>query len=848
MAGTSQHYRLSRHSDQPQMNGMHQNSNLDDSEEDYSSSEISDSSEGEPGWEEEALKSGELFYVEEHPTSELLTQQDDQSQADKENSLIYNFAKPNYKLTQDTVYPKTVVINVDAAAAYQQTTKTTLLAGMLGIIMLDRNSAEKDTKKEKHRIVVDALVPGSIAARCGQIHLNDVLISINNIPVHSNNIESTLNRINRPTCLKLLLHEQQAVFAFNSLNQEIEHVSLQLERQKEDYPCVVTLLTPHTSRQNRVYSLSELHGVFYLTLKVNSETAAEFDDLLYSYPSVEAAIAPSKLAQIRGLFLTLSDLMKQSFSTKVLSTTLTFGDEIVHCAHCQVSTELLVLCFPGSSYSLPQVHLSMANAVRLLTVMFGSLEKAFRPENKQRLDHMFHYFLFLNASKNSNKLKGSYLPKVPGVLQLVLPVDLQMQANSTLAELEASDFDDGSSALSYSRRLYSVRGSCLFYDGYMLANHLSKEDVCDVHLFCHNHNLLTIREKERIGLLVVWRELQRWCDKTSQNDGDFSAFRGRYFLLIVGLQRSLLCTVLQLNGKLFPATHTPRPDTKFVDSAKAILINLETSRFFAAVNYQMAQASNLKIVPAGQFFSSHSKSIFSSSKPPPGDTGQSGRFKLRINSPLKFKSAASESDDEKLTTPKKNTSGEKTKLSSRVSRSLFREKNLSSHGSQENLASTKTSKEIRQNPSAETLKSQFSGVPSAESQIDITAGAGCSLLCYMKFDMLRGVLIMPTEAELFGFGDVHHREITTNFRKYSLILHQRLSKQNNSSDECLEEGILFQYRPFKDEAETKKSSHFLQYWVIGRVMKHPYPHEFYVCFHNSAPQCTVELAFKSAVF
>ena len=851
MAGSPQNYQTRSQHNTSQQDRMHQNGYLSDSDEEYSSSEMSDSSDGEPGWEEEALKSGELFYVEQSQEHELLNEQEDQRQADKENSLIYNYAKPRFKLAQESLQTKTVLINVESATTYEINTKTTLLAAMLGIIMLDRSSMEADLHDEevKHAVTVDALVPGGIALRCGQINLGDIMYSINDSPVNTSNIEAFLRRITRPTCLKLVLHTSQKLPRVSVLSpQEIEPVSSQFEPQTNDYACISTLLTPHASRQNRVYSLNELHGVFYLTLKVNSETAAEFDDVLYSFPSVEAAIAPSKLAQIRGLFLTLSDLMKQSLSTRVLSTTLSLGDETFHCAHFQVNTELLLLCFPGCDYSLPQVHLSLANAVRLLTIMYGSLQKAFQPENKQRLDHMFHYFLFLNAAKISNKLKGNYAPKIPGVLQLVLPDELQAQANSTLAELEASDFDDGSSASSYSRRLYSVLGTCLFYDGYMVANHLSKEDLSDVHLFCHNHNLLAIREKERIGLLVIWREVHRWTCKIGKTGNDFSASPGRYFLLIVGLKRSLLCTVLQLNGKLFPATHTPRPDTKFVDSAKAILINLESSRFFASLSYHIVQPSILKIIPADQFLSSHSKSLFGSSKPPLGDTAQSGRFRLRISSPLKVKAATSDTDDDKLTTPKKGTSSDKPKLSHRVSRSLFREKTQTSQGSTENLVSPRTTKEIRPNVSVDNLKSQISGLQIVDSQVNITAGSGCSLFCYMKFDTLKGALIMPTDAELSSFGDFHHREILANFRKYSLILHQRLKSSNGSGDDCIEEGILFQYRPFKDATETKRSSHFLQYWVIGRVLQHPYPHEFFVCFHNSAPQSTVELAFKSAVF
>ena len=794
------------------------------SDDDYSSSEISDSSnDEEPGWQEEAMKSGELFYVAENEDE---AKHAEINKAEVENNLIYEAAKPKV----DSKFEKTVFVNVQSATAYSQNSNTTLLASMLGIIVLDHNSNREDL------ISIDALVPGSIALRCGQIGVGDILFSVNDVEVTKQNIEAFLKKIRKPACLKLTLH----AFGKPLANQDLDPIVLQLESNAVNYQCVATLLTPHISRQNRVYSLTENHCVFYLTLKINSDTAAEFDDLLYSFPSVEAAIAPSKLAQVRGLFLTLSDLTRQSFHTKALSTTLRVGDETVHCAHYQNKTEVLIICFPAAFYSLAQVHIAVANAVRLLSIMYGDLENAFQPENKERLDHMFHYFLYLNASTGSTPLKGNYSHKIPGVLQLSLSPDLQDQVNSALAELEASDFDDGSSSLSYSRRLYTVRGSCLFYDGSLLASHLPKDDLKDVHLFCHNHNLLTIRRKERIGLLVIWRELFRWYNKTLNPENVFPESTGRYFLLVVGLKRSLLCCVLQLNGKLFPSTHTPRPDIKFVDSVKAILINLEAGRFFASVASQLNQPSLPKLVCSENFLP-HSKSVFgSTSKPPLSDTPQKERFKLRIGSPLKFKS---ETDDGKAVTPKK--SSEKMKQSSRASRSLFRDR--TPQEANEKLKSPRTSKENR--PNVSNVENQLDSLQLCDNEnvVNITSGPGNSLFCFMKLDTRRGILIMPPEFELSNVGGEVHHDIITNFRKYSLVLHQRLALKDESSDQCLEEGILFQYRPLTEKDEPKKSSKYLQYWVIGRRMNRPIPHEFYVCFHNSAPQSAVEMAFKSSV-
>ena len=43
--------------------------------------------------------------------------------------------------------------------------------------------------------------------------------------------------------------------------------------------------------------------------------------------------------------------------------------------------------------------------------------------------------------------------------------------------------------------------------GYLVANHLPREGLEDVVLYCKYHCLLAMSEEQRVGQLVIWREV-----------------------------------------------------------------------------------------------------------------------------------------------------------------------------------------------------------------------------------------------------------------------------------------------------------------------------------------------------
>lgn len=76
------------------------------------------------------------------------------------------------------------------------------------------------------------------------------------------------------------------------------------------------------------------------------------------------------------------------------------------------------------------------------------------------------------------------------------------------------------------------------FKGYLICSHLPKDDLIDIAVYCRHYCLLPLAAKQRIGQLVIWREVfprHHLQPSTDSNTEVFQEPEGRYFLLIVGL-------------------------------------------------------------------------------------------------------------------------------------------------------------------------------------------------------------------------------------------------------------------------------------------------------------------------
>nr|XP_009862305.1 protein inturned-like [Ciona intestinalis] len=822
----------------------------DDSASYTNSSDLSeDSLDDGSSWHNEAMRTGELFYIEEDlPLDEI------------DESVAYDAASNNQNdhgvsRKGRSIIPyvtKTILVPVEAASHYGHKFSTDLLASMLGIITLDmRLDNQSDTSEDSsyEKLSVDVLVPGGAALQTGQVNLGDILRAVNEVPVTINNVEKVLRSVTQPCDLKLLFQVDQ-----NNIENFKEIVSMhKLPSKNTDDVSIIHLLSPAEDNA-KSSQLPGPHGVMFLTMNIKSDTAGDDDDLLYNYPSSDSVSTPiSKLLQIRGVFITLSDMMKDNFSCSVLSSSLMVENQLVHCAYYSIGSEILIICVPGSSFTVAHVQKVAANAVRLLNLMYGSLLSAFQPENKHRVDHLFHNILMLNSASTYERLTEPFHLTQSNYLRL--PGEVSAHVNAALSEFEASDFEGGfAEKHSYTRRLYNIRGSCLFHNQHLIANHLPTEDFSDLYLFCYNHALLEPAKKDKIGLLLIWREVFRWKNRVcyTNDKADFTESKGRYFWLIVGLKKNILCVLLQMNGKLFPTAHTPRPDPLYVNQAKATLLNLESYNLQGCIS-QVATSSSLPFITTANNFVSKPQSLFKSAKPPTGSSGQSKGFKLPFNSPLKLRNTASDSDGEIKSTqsPKTHPKFSEDQKTPPRSRSLFREKSFSSQGSGESFGSPKPTAKLgnsQMNTSRQaSMKLETDGQSKVESKyIQLTTGNVNTLFLYVNLDTAKGIAIMPTDYDINCNTSLMDQSIVENFRRYALIIQQRLAAKDGAVDECHEEGVMFQCHGGVTSGQQKKQPPHVQYWVVGRSLKSPLKQELYVCFSSSASQNMIELAFRIA--
>lgn len=92
----------------------------------------------------------------------------------------------------------------------------------------------------------------------------------------------------------------------------------------------------------------------------------------------------------------------------------------------------------------------------------------------------------------------------------------------------------------FSLRIFFNRVICKsFLQSYLIANHLPKEDLLDVCLYCRHYCLLSLAAEQRVAQLVVWREVfpQLRVSEDACATPGFHKPLGRHFLLIVGLVR-----------------------------------------------------------------------------------------------------------------------------------------------------------------------------------------------------------------------------------------------------------------------------------------------------------------------
>ncbi|NXW12626.1 INTU protein, partial [Circaetus pectoralis] len=749
-----------------------------------------------------------------------------------------------------------------------------LLEALVGIVHQSSWSrrAEKQGRKDKvirgiseEKLVVHGLVPGSSAMKTGQILIGDALVAVNDVDVNSENIERVLSCIPGPMQVKLTF--ETSIF-------EPEGTSQQgYKRAQSSMNNLVRLLWGEDSTDLQQAIQDVPHIVMFLTLKLDSETSK--DEVYSRYHFSVSHFFPLIISI--GVYISWGSWARLSSAHQCLVSSLFLCGKLVQVVYWKESDKLLVIGLPEENVPLPQLRNMIEDVVRTLKFMYSSLDSAFcQVENVSRLDHFFNLFfqralqparLKSNASPSAqhyDTCSALFLDNLPGLRWLTLPQEIKMEIDTALSDLEAADFAELSEDYYDMRRLYMIMGSCLFYKGYLIGNHLPKEDLIDIGLYCRHYCLLPLAAEQKIGQLVIWREVFPHHHIQPCEVSSFTGYRepeARYFLLIVGLRHFMLCVLLEAGGCASKAIGNPGPDCIYVDQVKATILQLEG--IDAGIEERLDSPSIPPLSCADWFL------------PATRD-----KLESLTTSPILSKL---QNTSKSVTTPaSKRTLFGDSSLTTRKP-SPTRNSGGPDHGSEgpaEDESSNPQSgvdqfvyllvfqatrkKHTLPNPfHLGNLKKNLSEKDTELlNAIKLTSGPENTLFHYLSLETMQGIFITPTHKEVARLGGSIHPQLIENFYRCCLsirsVFQQSMRKEKKKKvasgisefskaaedlDLVKEHGVLFECSP-DNWTDQKKPPPTMNYWVVGRLILHPKPQECYVCFHDSVTEAAVELAFK----
>uniref|UniRef100_A0A8C2BR39 Protein inturned n=1 Tax=Cyprinus carpio TaxID=7962 RepID=A0A8C2BR39_CYPCA len=752
-----------------------------------------------------------------------------------------------------------------------------LLEALVGVVHRPGGHAGKKGGK----LIIHGLVPNSPASKCAEILIGDVLVAVDDVDVTSENIERVLSCIPGPTQVRLTLETVCPVGIGPDSTVKVAPAVSQLVR----------LLWGEDTVELQMSIAHVPHIVMYLSLKLDSDSPQDEQEILYQYPASEAAV---QLKAVRGIFLTLCDMLENVTGGQIVSSSLWLQQQLVHVGYWKEGSNLLVIAAPASRVPLLYLQTVIEGVVRTLKVMYGSLDSCFcEEENVPRLDHFFCLFfqqlvqpwcLIDSSRPPSPDISGSlFLDGLPAVRWLTLPADIKVEVDTVLSDFESSDFGDMSEDFCGMRRLYVILGSCLFYKGYLIANHLPKEDLLDVCLYCQHYCLLPLASEQRVGQLVVWREVfpQRTTQNNTASHPGYCEPHGRHFLLIVGLRHFMQCVLLEAGGCASPALGSPGPDCVYVDQVKATLLQLES--LDAAIEERLSAPPTPCLSCADWFLPAGGRDrhdgISSSpllnrltaaiKSPSPGGIGwslfgESGSSSLRGRRQSPQRSLSDSGSEGHADGTPTFTSGLSPHATPdavrRTPPSGTRRDSLGSGGSDSSLGSAGFFKIPRlKHPNPFYLGSLRKSLTDRETEemqnvLKLTPGAENTLFHYVLMETVQGIFIAPTHREMNHLSGSIHPQLIQNFYHCCLSIRQAFQQSLPSRDQrrtestrglgpVKEHGVLFQCKP-ENWTDQKKPAPTMTYWVIGRMLLEPVPQEFYVCFHDSVAEVPVEMAFR----
>ncbi|XP_041359859.1 protein inturned-like isoform X2 [Gigantopelta aegis] len=721
-----------------------------------------------------------------------------------------------------------VVISVNPGVSTTLQSYKTACEQLLGIVPgIDGVNGKSVSRgcSEKKDVIVKGFLPDGPAVKLTNIHINDSLKKINGVSVTWDNIDKILSTISSPQQVKLTLQRN----AWTSPRLEPKPALF-----SDD---LVSLLT--SSKVNGWLSGTDNSlCVLYVSMEgMTSDDVLDKEDLLYHFPPQEQIFSA-----VRGMFYTLSHVLKElgKFDTKI--STVVLNDERVHVSYYEEDKNLLLITVPAHKLSASLLSQFTVEIVRLIRVLLGSLDTAFKHcKHHPLLNELFSLVVRCHFSASPGDQNCYPSPLVRSLCQssevqyLPLCDDIMLYIGNMLSDFEAAEFVDMSDTFYGCRRSYTILGSALFYKGYLLCSHLSKADLSDVYLYLKYHCLLSLTGKHSISQLVIWRQVfpSRFCDDVSQINSNFgySEPHAQWFLLIVGLKHGLFATILEAGGCASQIQGQPQPDPFYIDQARSTLMQAQTIHVVSHCESRLAGEGLPMLSVADDYITKTTDKLIQSLTAKTSDD----LLKNSLSLPPGIVSL-------------------RPVLSSTARKQSVESDGSSGSGSNDGLF--KSNRKTRLFPNASELTPLIQDISLANTMCSkITSGKSNCLFHYIHNDVVSGVCITPP---VTSRQSLPHAKLLHNFYRCSAQIKNMFTVSTQRKDAHSDEEPLFDTDSglrnireygvlFHDDhhviTDGKKSTSSLCYWVVGRRFSRPVKRELYVCFHESTPQNLVEMAF-----
>ncbi|KAG7273840.1 hypothetical protein CRUP_024862 [Coryphaenoides rupestris] len=730
-----------------------------------------------------------------------------------------------------------------------------LLASLLGLVHCPysgRGPGNPLVGGEGEALTIHGLVPNSPAIRAGLILIGDVLVAVNDVEVTTESIERVLSCIPGPTQVRLTLETSTPVEGLMGAGGTEQPHSMSAPpprpRPKSSPPVsqLVRLLWGEDTAELQMSIGHMPHVVMYLSLKLDSESLQEEQEILYQYPVTDAS---GQLKGVRGVFLTLCDMLENVTGRHIISSSLLMGRHLVHVGYWKEGSKLLVLGLPAERVPLLYLQTVLGSMVRTLHVMYGSLDSAFCPsDHAPRLDHFFCLFF-----------------------QLLIQPSRMTEGYTSTGPCPAPPTTHASACL-FLDRLPAVRWLSLPPEikGYLIANNLPREDLLDVCLYCQHYCLLPLASEQCVGQLVVWREVfplhrsqQRApCHSSSSSFAPDPAHYGppchtRHFLLIVGLRHLMQCVLMETGGTASPALGSPGPNCIYV---KATLLQLEA--LHGGMEERLGVPTTLSCADWFLPAASHRHRldhVVASATSSSSSVVLSKLFGDRARRPSPKRSLSDSGNDG----PQQGAVGSGPHTTTLDARrlepcrdSLWSGGRNGSSGSLFKMPRIKTPNPFYLGTLKKTLGEWE--MEDMFKSIKLMPGVENMLFHYVLMETVQGIFIAPTHQQVTQLGGSIHPQLIHNFHHCCLSIRAAFQQslplwgaQGGAEKthrpwglgHVKEHGVLFQCK-LQNWRDQKTPTPTMTYWVIGRMLLEPIPQEFYVCFHDSVPEIPVELAFR----